>query len=423
MARAGGAVWAASSLRTGWGRCAPGVPDALKGPTEKKSGEFFPVFQERFLAILTDAAEEPASLRGFVLPEVDLRNRTLVSACDFSGATFLENAYFDDATFAQEALFVDVTFIGVAWFRNVKFSAKAYFVRAEFADSAYFDGSSFAQEASFLGAKFTDSASFARSQFTDTAFFFRTLFRKDSYLWDATFAKKADFTNASFAERTEFNRACFEEDVDFRNASFLGLVYFTDATFTQRASYANTKFLSLAIWIRSKFLGSAEFDRTEFGLSKPNDPSAIFALATFGNPEHVFFIDVNLSRALFTNCDVSQLWFASTVKWGKGKAREAVLFEEVISEEGVRDLGLWGEAAQSLCLWTGEHRNYKAIARTYQQLKKNYDARLDYWTADQFHFGEMEMQRVDVPQPGALQDLRWWCSRNLSLVALLQMGK
>ena len=41
-------------------------------------------------------------------------------------------------------------------------------------------------------------------------------------------------------------------------------------------------------------------------------------------------------------------------------------------------------------------------AQLYQQLKKNYDDHLDYWTADHFHFGEMEMQRLAVPRTGPL---------------------
>ena len=34
-------------------------------------------------------------------------------------------------------------------------------------------------------------------------------------------------------------------------------------------------------------------------------------------------------------------------------------------------------------------REYELIAILYQQLKKNYDARQDYWTAGDFHYGEL----------------------------------
>jgi len=57
------------------------------------------------------------------------------------------------------------------------------------------------------------------------------------------------------------------------------------------------------------------------------------------------------------------------------------------------------------------------VAQIYQQLKKNYDSRLDYWTANEFHFGEMEMKRLAVPASGRLLWLRQWWHRNLSFVA------
>jgi hypothetical protein len=37
-------------------------------------------------------------------------------------------------------------------------------------------------------------------------------------------------------------------------------------------------------------------------------------------------------------------------------------------------------------------RDYELIAELYHQLKKNYDECKDYWTAGDFHYGEMEMK-------------------------------
>jgi hypothetical protein len=61
--------------------------------------------------------------------------------------------------------------------------------------------------------------------------------------------------------------------------------------------------------------------------------------------------------------------------------------------------------------------DYRAVAQVYQQLKKNYDTRLDYWTTDEFHFGEMEMKRLAGPTGRPFLRLRQWLHRNLSLVA------
>jgi hypothetical protein len=90
----------------------------------------------------------------------------------------------------------------------------------------------------------------------------------------------------------------------------------------------------------------------------------------------------------------------------------AMIFEEVIAldQEYSKDL-----------LRNGE-RDYHAIAQIYQQLKKNYDARLDYWTGNEFHFGEMEMQRLSKAPKGQFAIARRWAYRHFGLVALYRWG-
>ena len=86
------------------------------------------------------------------------------------------------------------------------------------------------------------------------------------------------------------------------------------------------------------------------------------------------------------------------------------------------DLPLKNDHASTLRNSGGWERDYSLIAQLYQQLKKNYDDQLDYWTADHFHFGEMEMQRLAVPRTGPLLKLRQFYHRNLSLVAWYRRG-
>jgi hypothetical protein len=136
----------------------------------------------------------------------------------------------------------------------------------------------------------------------------------------------------------------------------------------------------------------------------------VFALATFSKPNNVVFDDVDLSQVLFHNCDVSQIWFTSSVRWGR--------------REGNRGLTVFDEKHHSI-EWSDEleimvdlQRDYKAVAQIYQQLKKNYDSRLDYWTANEFHYGEMEMKRLALPTKGRLLWLRWWLHPRLSFVAM-----
>ena len=92
------------------------------------------------------------------------------------------------------------------------------------------------------------------------------------------------------------------------------------------------------------------------------------------------------------------------------------------------------EAAPNLWLWKdiSDERDCGLIAALYQQLKKNYDERKDYWTAGDFHYGEMEMKRLATKPASRIFRLiigkalgeermsrarRWW-HRHVSLVAL-----
>ena len=150
---------------------------------------------------------------------------------------------------------------------------------------------------------------------------------------------------------------------------------------------------------------------TEFGPQEAGGPSAVFEMAYFLKPGEIVFDDVDLSRALFHNCDVSQLWFTSSVQWAKreGNCGLAVFDETSIQQESADEIRTGGQRGYCACC---------AADQIYHQLKKNYDSRLDYWTADQFHYGEMEMKRLGGPTDGPLLELRRWFHRNLSLVAL-----
>jgi hypothetical protein len=62
-----------------------------------------------------------------------------------------------------------------------------------------------------------------------------------------------------------------------------------------------------------------------------------------------------------------------------------------------------------------DDRNCGLIAEIYQQLKRNYDAMNDYWTAGNWHYGEMEMKRLHSRwRPGLLR----WLSSHFRLAAL-----
>ena len=226
---------------------------------------------------------------------------------------------------------------------------------------------------------------------------------------EAIFTQDANFFAVTFAQRTGFGGATFMHEANFLGTTFTHDAYFTNAIFTQTAFFWRTQFHGIASWVNCRFLDQAVFRRTTFDPTDEEKPSAVFETAKFSKPGEVVFDDVDLSQALFHDCDVSEVWFTSSVRWGKREGnRGLAVFEETIPLDQ-RHMDRLKSDGQ---------RDYRAVAQIYQQLKKNYDSRLDYWTANEFHFGEMEMKRLAGPTTGPLLWLRRWWQRNLSFVAL-----
>jgi hypothetical protein len=359
------------------GRKLYGAPDGIdekpvclmhsKDP-KKQSGPLFDEFLSEFEGILQGAGEKVAHFEHFVFPLLKLGGRKFSASC-----------WFTDAIFTQEADFAIANFTKTAHFHGATFTKDANFTFATFMQDAGFFSNTFAQGASFLHATFTQKADF----------------------WNTTFAQDAIFCEATFTQNAEFSEATFAQGADFG-----------EATFMQAARFVATEFGGAASWKGGRFLDQAEFRRTQFRPLVEGEPSAVFALANFSKPDEIVFDDVDLSRALFHNCDVSRLWFTSSARWAKREEnRGLMVFDEAIPAECL-ERQFEDEPRSN---W---HRDYGAVAQIYQQLKKNYDARGDYWTANEFHFGEMEMKRLAGPTGGPLLRPRRWLHRNLSLVAL-----
>jgi uncharacterized protein YjbI with pentapeptide repeats len=261
----------------------------------------------------------------------------------------------------------------------------------------------------FSDRKFQAICRFDCAIFTQNANFTGATFMQYAYFTGAAFTQYAYFRNATFRQAASFLRATFTLDAYFSDATFTQNANFFAATFTQAASFVDTTFHGTADWRKCKFLNQAEFRQTRFEPLVGGQPSAAFALASFSKPGEIVFDEVDLSRVLFHNCDVSQVLFTSSARWAKREGnRGLAVFEETIPLDQQYAKGLHRDG----------QRAYLAVAQIYQQLKKNYDSRLNYWTANDIHFGEMEMKRLAGPTDGRLLWLRrWWHSR-LSFVAL-----
>jgi uncharacterized protein YjbI with pentapeptide repeats len=327
----------------------------------KQSGPLFEEFRLEIERTLAEAQEGEAHFEYFVFPLLILKRRKINATCLFVSATFTKGADLRDTTFAKNANFYEATFH---------------------------------ERVDFSGATFTMDEDFPK-----------TIFWGDAIFSGTKFMKGANFSEATFAGIADFSWATFQQDAGFRETTFKQKADFWRATFTHAARFWDTKFHRTVYWRGSQFLDRAEFRHTRFEPQDKNIPSAVFALAKFSKPGDIVFDSVDLSRALFHNCDVSQVWFTSSVWWAKREGHHglAVFEEEILLKPEFaqlrKDYGYF---------------DHGAVEQIYHQLQKNYDTRLDYRKANDFHYGQMEMRRLEATTGGLFsiqpRFLRRWAS-------------
>lgn len=356
-------------------------------------------FQEEFDRILEKAGDGLADFTGFVFRDSPYDRIKFDASCCFQGATFTQDAEFSHAKFTQDVEFNQSTFDQAAYFNGATLALKADFSNATFKRNASFFDATFAQDAEFIGATFDGDAHLERATFVQGAAFL-----------GVTFGRNADFTRARFTQHASFSGATFNSEARFEQATFKQDALFVKATFKQDADFGESEFAGWVDFRTARFARAAHFDQTKFrrgSLGKGYEPGPVFSVAVFEEPEKVVFYKTDLGQALFHNCDVSKMNF-SVVTWRKRANGKGMVFDEAIDLEN--------EA--STALRYPEHdpnpRNYRLIAELYQQLKKNYDDRRDYWTAGDFHYGEMEMKRLASDRH---DKARRWLHSNLGLVA------
>ncbi len=351
-------------------------------------------FQQEINSIVKNAASGGvADFTRFVFPTAQYMVRTFPPMCIFNNAVFSQEANFYSAVFEHGATFESAHFKDEASFTRAQFGAKANFHSAVFEGETHFS-TDFAHDVSFVMARFLKEAGFNNSSFAGEAIFSSVKFEGDAVFARAVFHNEADFGNADFFQRAFFAYATFEQDADF---------FWT--RFTLNVDFDHTTFLKKANFGEAVFHAGVEFRETKFRQDGGQLPGPIFSVTQFMLPEAAVFYRNHLGQALFYNCDVSRLTFSS-VHWSARSNGKGRLFEESVDLEAAPDLAPAEDEPNE--------RDYSLIAETYQQLKKNYDDRKDYWTAGDFHYGEMEMKRLHSPRKN--RAVRW-LHRNLGLVA------
>lgn len=368
-------------------------------PSKSQAG-FFNEFERALREAEQNNTE--ADFAGWVFPECNFRGMIFKVGCSFFQARFTGRADFSHASFAMSVDFFEARFEQKAEFNHTRYGGIALFMRCEFLGEVSFGLSRFSSEAVFMSA---------------------------------TLHEGADFSQAQFEGSARFGGARFKRNAVFRSAKFCG-----------NAEFSGTKFARLASFRESSFNGSLEFHETRFRHDLTDRPGLDFSSVDLDHPGQVKFYRVDLGQALFYHTDVSNVSFALAEWRDRGRIRSRSLRKRLFrvrmslkfwTKPSLRDIR--SELAQiklarsssrvcvfeedvypfgdrSLDLWRGpDGRNLGLIAEIYQQLKRNYDAKGDYWTAGHWHYGEMEMKRLHSRSRS-----RWlrWLTKELSLVAL-----
>jgi uncharacterized protein YjbI with pentapeptide repeats len=297
------------------------------------------------------------------------------------------------------------------------FSGDAIFIMSKFRDGAFATGFE-PHGGSFTESVFAARARFAGSQFKDKAGFGGCHFGGDAEFTHCAFGT-AQFSHTTFRRAANFARAAFHGPVYFTNAEFEGPSYFGNvhfeaasfvwATFRRDVNFAHSEFDEAVDFSAARFLDGVKFHETRFKRQGSLRPSVVFSAARFSRPTEAVFYKTDLSRAVLHNCDVSEVVFSDVTWMERARPKKRMVFDEVIP------LADGAAAALRPAVGNDRGRNYRLIAELYQQLKRNYDERRDYWTAGDFHFGEMEMRRLHSASPK-----RWirWLHKHLGVLAL-----
>jgi uncharacterized protein YjbI with pentapeptide repeats len=388
----------------------------------KRAGALYSTFFLEFKSILATAAQGTADFSKFVFPHHSLRSIDIESHCIFKEAVFEEDldlykvrfkrsVDFSEATFEQKLTCIEsVVFSGKADFVATNFRGRASFRNAIFHEDADFSGSTF-EESYFTGTHFKGHATFSMVNFQGRAEFPEAVFSESATFLGSHFVERHYFRNTSFEKEANLSGVTFHKEVHFyQRTKFQGYVFFVQATFAGEAQFWNMKFSGEANFNSAKFLDAAHFGSGLFRSDETLKPGPIFLLTHFSK-EGAIFDKTDLSHALFHGCDISNVTFSSVTWPRRPHNGNLMVFEEIVSLS----------EDPTLRRFNGE-RDYGLIAQLYQRLKKNYDESLAYWDADQFHYGEMEMQRLAVPTSGPLLKLRAFYHRHLSLIAWYRRG-
>lgn len=307
-------------------------------------------------------------------------------------------------------------------FKDFHIPFRVNFKHAKFARQLYLAGIVFSEEVNFVGSKFgtinestrigTRSMTSQRS-YSVYAQFDRMEFLGGVRFNGAKFFCYADFKLSEFETLAHFNQVEFHENVDFLLAFFECPVIFSDSYYGADANFQLARFRGVANFGDVRFRGFTDFRQTEYrdkGIFDNIEVSNSLNLGTIAarferdNNKNLLKDDegkavvidpkaeLELRGATFnTGAKVS---FVGTLlkKWSF-RGTIAVKNPDIFDFDGA----IWKEQGDKRIILNEERElgrtvtSVDSVAEVYRRLQINYESRLAYETASDFHMGHMRM--------------------------------
>ena len=305
-------------------------------------------------------------------------------------------------------VFTNAVFYGDAEFAGIDFKGQALFVETQFRpcpESLLIKSYTQQDLSGYPGfADFKDSLFSLKANFADSKFFCVADFRKGGFLAEANFKgaefyEKADFGSRVFEGKADFNFAEFEKCVYFSGSSFTRMAVFGRAIFKGETHFSELEFKSNGVFAGAEFYGNVylelivkEFERdsngnivkNEVAAKKIKDAEACVTLAYchFFDKARVFTYKTSVRKWRFDGTslikDPGIFGFEETIWKTKGDNRKTLYDEELIGEGKI---------------------TYERVGEIYRLLRQNFESRLAFDQASDFHIGQMEMLLADPVFP------------------------
>jgi uncharacterized protein YjbI with pentapeptide repeats len=359
--------------------------------------------------------------QGFIIPTTNVFShiREFPFNVDFSFARFFEPAYAVTTKFLGSVYFMGTRFHKKVHFNHVQFLGPVRFDNAVFSEDADFSGVSFNGEADFSTSRFLGNADFSGVRFSGNARFERALCEGSANFEHAVFSNGGDFAgvifsndvnfvNAKFKRYTSFRRTGFASDADFAVAQFASKADFRIAQFSNDANFEAVDFGAQADFERARFLGYTDFRRITVDKDSENAGTFFLRYAFFSDPNRVYIGGPGVKKSSFIGTNIEGVHFVDA-EWPRRKGLFKKYRKKAFDEELAEKVTAKDEKTDEDFIV-----NWEDAVEVYRKLRRNYEGRLAYETAGDFHYGQMECRRRDPNRPWWDRTITWFYKKLFS---------